>query len=130
MDHRIDPASADASRLLGARLDSATRGQILDRLLDDPATLRALRDGMALESAADALANRVAGSARRWFGLDGWGWAGLTSAGMAAALMLLAPAAPVGDQDLGNQPPKQLIADALYDGSFEPKGLFGGDFEG
>ncbi len=131
MDQRIDPASADAARLLGERIDSATRGQIIDRLLEEPATLSALRLGMAMESAADSLASRIEGSARRrWFALDGWAFAGFAGAGLAAALMVLAPAAPIGDEQLGKQPPQQLMADTLYKSAFEPNDLFGGDFEG
>jgi hypothetical protein len=131
MEPRIDPTSADAARLLSQRVDSVTRGQIIDRLLEQPATLRALRDGLAMESAADALASRLEGSAgRRWFRLDGWAYAGIAGAGMAAALMVLAPAAPIADEDLGKQPPQQLVADSLYQSAFEPNDLFGGDFEG
>jgi hypothetical protein len=131
MDHRINPTSADAARLLAARTDRATRAQIVDRLLDDPATLQALRDGLAMEVAVDSLAGRIeAANRRRWFSFDGWAYAGIAGAGLAAALMVLAPAAPLGDEQLGNQPPQQLMADTLYDASFEPNGLFGGDFEG
>ncbi|MCB1590379.1 MAG: hypothetical protein KDI56_15820 [Xanthomonadales bacterium] len=129
---RPSAAAQDAARLLAGRLDAEQRAAIIDRLLDDPESLQALRSALPLQMPAEQLAQRVAGQTRgnRWF--SGWSLAGWVGAGAAAALMLLA--GPVaGPEQLIDETPQHLVADVLYNGSFEPGAsgeLFGGDFEG
>lgn len=132
MNEQPSAAARDAARLLGDRIDAQTRAAIIDRLLDDPQTLQALRASLPLAGPAERLAGKLARSAgwRRWF--DGWSLAGMAGAA-AAALMLLAAPAPLqqqGPQHL-QADQQQLVADVLLNGSFEPTNdLFGGDFEG